>query len=75
MKNGDVTLITNAGRISAKRIAWKIHPYAHVIFDLKLTPVETELQSNLFVVLCAGVVELVPSSCFKISWAALNIIT
>ena len=46
--------------------------------DLKrsLTPVDTGLQSNLFVLFDVVLaVELPFSSCFKISWAALNITT
>lgn len=75
MKNGDVTLITNAGTISAKRIAWKYPFLLEGHHGNALTPVETELQSNLLVTLDVVLELLVPSSCFKISWAALNIIT
>ena len=48
----------------------------HISLRHSPTPVDTGLQSNLFVLF--GVVldvELPFSSCFKISWAALNITT
>lgn len=48
----------------------------HINLRRSLTPVDTGLQSNLFVMFDVVFdVELPFSSCFKISWAALNITT